>query len=186
MMATSAATTHRVVLAALLGVALVAGGIAAAIGALVLADALGVTGLSDPGPITTYGLPLVRAAGEIAAMVAIGNFLFAAFFVPPQASGVLDVDGYRALRVGAVACAIWAICAALLVALTVSDVSGVPLTDLTPLDIWSAASLTETTAAWRITSILAAAVAVASLSVLRWSWTPGLLVGGLATWCHSP
>lgn len=165
----------------LLGVALVAGVTAAAIGALVLDDALEVTGLRDPGPITTYGLSFLRAAGEIAAMVAIGHFLFAAFLVPPQTGGVLDVDGYRAVRVGAVACAVWAMCAALLVALTVSDVSGVPLTELTPLDVWSAADLVETTAAWRTTSILAGVVAVASLTVLRWSWTPFLLVGGLVT-----
>src|SRR5690606_10297675 len=71
--------------------------------------------------------------------------------------------------------------AALLVALTISDVSGVPLTELTPLDIWSAADLVETSAAWRTTSILAAFVAVASLTVLRWSWTPALLAGGLMT-----
>lgn len=180
-MATSAAPRRWVVRAVLLGVALLAGVTAAAIGALALPEALAVTGLSDPGPVTTYGLSFLRAAGEIAAMVAVGHFLFAAFLVPPQASGVLDVDGYRALRVGAAACAIWAMCAALLVALTISDVSGVPLTELTPLDIWSAADLVETTAAWRTTSILAAVVAVASLPVLRWSWTPALLAGALAT-----
>ncbi len=165
----------------LLGVALIAGMTAASIGALALVDALAVTGLGDPGPITTYGLSFVRAAGEIAAMVAVGHFLFAAFLVPPQASGVLDADGYRALRIGVVACAIWAVCAALLVALTVSDVSGVPLAELTPLDVWSAASLVETTSAWRTTSILAAVVAITGLAVLRWSWTPTLLVGGLVT-----
>ncbi|WP_163738943.1 cytochrome c oxidase assembly protein [Mycobacterium gallinarum] len=180
-MTSVAARRRRAVWPVLLGVALVAGVTAAAIGALVLDDALEVTGLRDPGPITTYGLSFLRAAGEIAAMVAIGHFLFAAFLVPPQTGGVLDVDGYRAVRVGAVACAVWAMCAALLVALTVSDVSGVPLTELTPLDVWSAADLVETTAAWRTTSILAGVVAVASLTVLRWSWTPFLLVGGLVT-----
>lgn len=163
------------------GVALVAGVIAACIAALGSTDALAATGLSDPGPVTTFGLPFVRAAGEIAAMTAIGHFLLAAFLVPPQASGVLDVDGYRALRVGTVACAVWATCAALLVALTVSDVSGVPLTSLTPMDVWSAAGLVEVTSAWRTTSILAGIVAVVSMGVLRWSWTPALLIGGLAT-----
>ena len=178
-MATSAAPRRWVVRAVLLSVAMISGVTAAVIGALALPDVLAVTGLSDPGPFTTYGLSFVRAAGEIAAMVAIGHFLFAAFLVPPQASGVLDVDGYRALRVGGVACATWAVCAALLVALTVSDVSGVPLTELTPLDVWSAADLVETSAAWRTTSILAAVVAVTSVTVLRWSWTPALLVAGL-------
>ena len=80
----------------LFGVALLAGVTAAGIGALSLADALIATGLPDPGPVTTYGLPFVRAAGEIAGVVAVGSFMFAAFLVPPQPTGVLDADGYRA------------------------------------------------------------------------------------------
>jgi len=179
--ATSATAKRRLAWAVFLGVAVTGGVTAAFIGALGLAGALAVIGLSDPRPVTTYGLPFVRAAGEIAAMAAIGHFLFAAFLVPPQPSGVLDVDGYRALRIGAVSCAVWAVCAALLVALTVSDVSGVPLTELSPSDVWSAAGLVETTSAWRTTSILASLVAVTALAVLRWSWTPVLLLGGLVT-----
>ncbi|MBV9722816.1 MAG: copper resistance protein CopD, partial [Mycobacterium sp.] len=87
----------------LTGVAVLAGCTAAGIGALSLASALTATGLPDPGPVTTLGLPFVRAAGEIAAVVAVGAFLLAAFLVPPQPSGVLDVDGYRAVRIGTVA-----------------------------------------------------------------------------------
>ena len=67
------------VLPVLAGVGLLAGATAAGIGALSLADALTATGLPDPGPVTTYGLPFVRAAGEIAAVLAVGSFLFAAF-----------------------------------------------------------------------------------------------------------
>lgn len=165
----------------LIGVAIAAGITAAAIGGLFLADGLSATGLPDPGPATSYGLPFVRAAGEIAAVVAIGNFLFAAFLVPPQSNGVLDADGYRSLRLGGIACAIWATCAALLVALTISDVSGVPLRNLSPIDVWSAAGLVEITSAWRWTAVVAALVAVASVPVLRWSWTPALLAGALLT-----
>jgi putative copper resistance protein D len=166
----------------LIGVAVLAGCTAAGIGALSLADALTATGLPDPGPATTLGLPFVRAAGEIAAVLAVGSFLFAAFLVPPQSSGVLDAAGYRALRIGAVASGAWAVCAALLVPLTISDVSGHPVMDhLNPMTIWSLASEINTASAWCWTAILAAVVAVASLSVLRWSWTPLLLVGSLVT-----
>ena len=77
----------------LLGVGLLAGATAACIAALSLADALTATGLPDPGPVTNYGLPFVRAAGEIAAVVAAGSFLLAAFLVPPQRNGVLDAAG---------------------------------------------------------------------------------------------
>lgn len=166
----------------LVGVGLLAGATAAAIGALSVADALTATGLPDPGPVTTYGLPFVRAAGEIAAVLAVGSFLFAAFLVPPQPSGVLDAAGYRALRLGTAASAVWTVCAALLVPLTISDVSGQPLRDhLDPVTIWSVASLVDTAGAWRWTAFLAAAVTVASLPVLRWGWTPVLLGGALLT-----
>ncbi|OBB15212.1 copper resistance protein CopD [Mycolicibacterium setense] len=179
-----AASTVRnsVVWPVLVGVGLLAGAVAAGIGALSLADALTATGLPDPGPVTTYGLPFVRAAGEIAAVIAVGAFLFAAFLVAPQANGVLDVAGYRALRLGSAASGVWTVCAALLVPLTISDVSGQPLLDhLGPVDVWSAAGLVDVSAAWRWTAILAAAVTIASLPVLRWGWTPALLAGALLT-----
>jgi cytochrome c oxidase assembly factor CtaG/putative copper export protein len=166
----------------LVGVATLAGCTAAGIGTLSLAAALTATGLPDPGPVTTIGLPFVRAAGEIAAVVAVGSFLFAAFLVPPQENGVLDVDGYRALRVGTVAAGAWAVCAALLVPLTISDVSGQPITaHLNPATLWSLANLINISTTWRWTALLAAVVTVASVPVLRWSWTPLLLAGSLAT-----
>ncbi|OCB22055.1 cytochrome c oxidase assembly protein [Mycobacterium intracellulare] len=165
----------------LAGVAALAGCTAAGIGTLSLASALTATGLPDPGPATTLGLPFVRAAGEIAAVLAVGSFLFAAFLVPPQRSGVLDADGYRALRLGTVASGVWAVCAALLVPLTISDVSGRAVVDIGPARIWSLAGLIATASAWRWTAILAAVITVASLSVLRWSWTPVLLAASVLT-----
>jgi cytochrome c oxidase assembly factor CtaG/putative copper export protein len=166
----------------LVGVGVLAGAAAAALGALSLADALTATGLPNPGPATTYGLPFVRAAGEIAAVLAVGSFMFAAFLVPPQTNGVLDAAGYRALRLGTVASGVWTVCAALLVPLTVSDVTGQPLVSrLSPSAIWSVASLVDTATAWRWTAFIAAAVTLASLPVLRWSWTPLLFAGSLVT-----
>ncbi len=165
----------------LVGVATLAGCTAAGIGALSLAAALTATGLPNPGPVTTLGLPFVRAAGEVFAVVAVGAFLLAAFLVPPQSNGVLDADGYRALRVGTVASGAFAVCAALLVPLTISDVSGQPITaHLNPASLWSLAGLINISTSWRWTALLAAAVTLASLPVLRWSWTPLLLVGSLA------
>jgi len=166
----------------LVGVAVLAGAVAAGLAALSLTDALTATGLPDPGPVTTYGLPFVRAAGEIAAVTAVGSFMFAAFLVPPQANGVLDAGGYRALRLGTVASGVWTLCAVLLVPLTVSDVTGQPLSSrLDPSAIWSVASLVEIAGAWRWTAFIAAAVTIASIPVLRWSPTPLLFAGSLAT-----
>ncbi|WP_406814770.1 cytochrome c oxidase assembly protein [Mycobacterium sp. M23085] len=179
---TEASTQRRApVWPVLAGVALLAGCTAAGIGVLSLASALAVTGLPDPGQVTTLGLPFVRAAGEIAAVLAVGSFLFAAFLVPPQRNGVLDADGYRALRIGTVASGAWAVCAALLVPLTISDVSGHPVAGIGPTRMWSLAGLITNASAWRSTAILAAVVTLASLSVLRWSWTPVLLAASVLT-----
>jgi cytochrome c oxidase assembly factor CtaG/putative copper export protein len=164
------------------GVAVLAGATAAGLSALSLADALTATGLPDPGPVTTLGLPFVRGVGEIAAVAAVGSFLFATFLVPPQRTGVLDAGGYRAVRLGAGASAVWAVCAALLVPLTISDVAGQPLANhLNPVTLWSLAGLVNTASAWRWTALLATAVMLASRLVLRWSWTPLLLAGSLVT-----
>ncbi|OBH57145.1 copper resistance protein CopD [Mycobacterium colombiense] len=177
-----AATQRRaLVWPVLAGVVVLAGCTAAGIGTLSLASALTVTGLPDPGQVTTLGLPFVRAAGEIAAVLAVGSFLFAAFLVPPQRNGVLDADGYRALRLGTVASGVWAVCAALLVPLTVSDVSGHPVADIPPMRMWSLAGLVTNASAWRWTAIMAAAITLASLSVLRWSWTPVLAAASVTT-----
>jgi cytochrome c oxidase assembly factor CtaG/putative copper export protein len=166
----------------LVGVALLAGCTAGGLAALSTTEAMTATGLPDPGPVTTVGLPFVRAAGEIAAVIALGSFMLAAFFVPPQESGVLDSAGYRALRTGTAASGVWAICAALLVPLTVSDVSGQSLrAHLSPASAWTAAGLVDVAGAWRWTAFLAAAVTLVSIPVLRWSWTPVLLAGSLVT-----
>ncbi|MGL4305021.1 MAG: cytochrome c oxidase assembly protein [Mycobacteriaceae bacterium] len=160
---------------------LVAGIFAATIAALIagvsLSDALVATGLPDPGELTTYGLPVVRAAGEIAAVIAVGSFLLAAFLVPPQRSGVLDVDGYRALRTGTVASAVWGGCALLMVPLTLSDVSGQPLrTAIRIGNLWELADQIETASAWRWTALIALLLTVISVPIIRWSWTPMLLL----------
>ncbi len=148
-------------------------------------QALVLLGIPDPGPLTTYGLPAVRALGETAAVIAIGSLLLAAFLVPPQRSGVLDVDGYRGLRTAGHAATVWAICAALLVPLTVSDTSGKPVSQmLDPAALWRTLDQVEIASAWRWTAIFAAILAVGCRLALRWGWTPVLL--GLAIFTLMP
>ena len=163
-----------------------AGLIAAVVAALVISlsasDALVLLGIPDPGPATTYGLPAVRAIGEIAVSIAIGSFLLAAFLVPPQRNGVLDVGGYRAVRTGSVAAIVWAACSLVLVPLTLSDTSGQPFTvAVQPSNLWVALDQVEIASAWRWTGLLAVVLAILSRAVLRWSWTPLLLVFALGT-----
>lgn len=74
-----------------------AGAIAAVVAAMIVglsaAQALTLLGIPDPGPLTTYGLPAIRALADLAAALTVGSLLFAAFLVPPQANGLLDVGG---------------------------------------------------------------------------------------------
>ena len=156
--------------------AAIAAVVAALLAAVSTSQALVLLGLPDPGPVTTYGIPALTAIGEVAAVVAAGSLLLAAFLVPPQRSGVLDIDGYVAVRTAATASAVWAICAAALVPLTLSDASGQPVGSVAaqPMQFLGAIGDVEAAAAWAITSAIAAITAAACASVLRHQWTPAL------------
>ncbi|WP_425607412.1 hypothetical protein [Rhodococcus pyridinivorans] len=101
--------------------------VAAALAAVSSSEVLRLLGLPDPGVLTRYGLPAATAIGEVAAVVMIGSLLVAAVLVPPQRSGLLDVDGYRAVRTAGAAAALWAGSALVLIPLSLSDTSGQPL-----------------------------------------------------------
>ncbi|MFE2959363.1 cytochrome c oxidase assembly protein [Nocardia tengchongensis] len=151
--------------------------VAALVVALSAAQALTLLGIPDPGPLTTYGLPAVRAVADLAAALTIGSLLFAAFFVPPQGTGVLDVGGYRALRRAGNAALVWAGAAALLVPLTLSDTTGQPLLDsMRPEQVWRAADQVEVAGSWRFTVFMVLGLAIGCRVALRWGWTPVLLL----------
>ncbi|MQY20324.1 hypothetical protein NRB20_34270 [Nocardia sp. RB20] len=139
------------------------------------AQALTLLGIPDPGPLTTYGLPALRAVADLSGALAIGSLLFAAFLTPPQRDGLLDVAGYRALRRAGICALVWAGAAALLVPLTLSDTTGQPvLRTLRPEQVWHAIGQVEVAGAWRTTAIMAVVLAVACRIALRWGWTPPL------------
>lgn len=154
-----------------------AGAAIAALVAVVLTTVVGgpvdvVPGLSTPDRITTLGLPAVRVVAEIAMVVAVGALLLAAFLVPPQRSGYLDVAGYRAVRAAASAALVWALAAALMVPLTVADSVGRSLGDV--LDVGLLAQTVprlSTATAWLVTALIALLVLAACRTVLGWGWT---------------
>ncbi|PXX59811.1 putative copper resistance protein D [Nocardia tenerifensis] len=176
---TRSAATYAVVIA-------LAGAVAAVVAALVVglsaAQALSLLGIPDPGSLTTYGLPAVRALADLSAALTVGSLLFAAFLVPPQSSGLLDVGGYRAVRRAANFALVWAGCAALLIPLTVSDTTGQPVGDvLRPEALWRAIDQIELAGAWRTTVLFALIVAVGARLALRWGWTPVLFAASIVT-----
>ncbi|WP_406236975.1 cytochrome c oxidase assembly protein [Nocardia sp. NBC_01009] len=163
-----------------------AGATAAVVAALVVglsaAQALSLLGIPDPGPLTTYGLPAIRALADLSAALTVGSLLFAAFLVPPQANGLLDVGGYRAVRRASNFAVVWACCAALLIPLTVSDTTGQPVADVwRPEQLWRAIGQIDLAEAWRTTMVFALVVAVGCRLALRWGWTPVLFGGAILT-----
>ncbi|MEU4414615.1 cytochrome c oxidase assembly protein [Nocardia salmonicida] len=164
----------------------VAGCIAAVVAAMVVglsaAHALSLLGIPDPGALTTYGLPALRAVADLAAAVTVGSLLFAAFLLPPRDGGLLDVGGYRAVRRASDAALVWTASAALLVPLTVSDTTGQPVSALwRPEVLWPVITQVEVAGAWRTTVLFALIVAIGCRCALRWGWTPVLLVGAFVT-----
>ncbi|MFC4376939.1 cytochrome c oxidase assembly protein [Nocardia halotolerans] len=162
-----------------------AGAMAAMVAALVVglsaAQALSLLGIPDPGPVTTYGLPALRAVAELAAAVTVGSLLFAAFLLPPRDGGLLEAGGYRAVRRASDAALVWAGCAALLVPLTVADTTGQPVSSIwRPEVLWPVITQVEAAGAWRTTALLALLVAIGCRLALRWGWTPILLAGAAA------
>ncbi|KAF0845942.1 cytochrome c oxidase assembly protein [Nocardia caishijiensis] len=164
----------------------IAGAVAAAVAAIVVAlsaaQALSLLGIPDPGALTTYGLPALRAVADLAAAVTVGSLLFAAFLLPPKDSGLLEAGGYRAVRRASDAAIVWAVCAALLVPLTVSDTTGQPVGSIwRPEVLWPVIAQVEVAGAWRTTTLLALVLAIGCRLALRWSWTPILLALAIAT-----
>lgn len=112
-------------------------GIALAALAIAICVAAGITsivqprdailGLPDPGSLTTYGLPAVKAIFDLSTALTIGWLLAAALLAPPKRSGIFDVSGYRAVRAASLSAAVWAVSGLALVPLNVSEEGGHPL-----------------------------------------------------------
>ncbi|MDF3051204.1 MAG: Cytochrome c oxidase caa3-type, assembly factor CtaG-related protein [Pseudonocardia sp.] len=146
--------------------------VAAALTVLVNGPGVPVPGLDGPGELATVALPAVRALAEVAMVLTIGALLLAAFLVPPQRSGYLDVAGYRALRAGWMVAALWAAAAAMMVPLSVADALGRPLGDV--LDAGLLAQVVprlSTATAWTLTALVALVIVAACRTILTWGWT---------------
>lgn len=82
-------------------------------------------GLPKAGPITDWGLPLTRFAYDLCAFATVGTLVAAVLLAPrgtPEAAACLRAAGRWALG--------WAAASALMYLLTISEVAGLPLTDL--------------------------------------------------------
>jgi putative copper resistance protein D len=129
-------------------------------------------GLPDPGTLTVVGLPAMRAVSEICMVLTIGAVLLAAFLVPPQRSGYLDVAGYRALRAASWTAGGWTAAAVLMVPLSMADALGRPVAQLLdPATILDLLPRLEPATTWAVTALVAVLVLVGCRTVLTWGWT---------------
>ncbi|MDO5669057.1 MAG: cytochrome c oxidase assembly protein [Corynebacterium sp.] len=170
-------------------------GVAGLVGATIsfefLTDSLVALGIPDPGPVTTWGLPFFRAVGWMLAALAIGSFMFAAFYISPKVPGgdnsrlveaPLSVDGDIAARTGALATLSFGLIALLMIPLTLSDVSGTPFRNTLAIDMWGVAiSQVSTALAWSVVAGISLVVGVAGLIFRKWIAQPLLLVGAILT-----
>jgi cytochrome c oxidase assembly factor CtaG/putative copper export protein len=154
----------------------VAAFVAAGLTALTGARPLDALGLPDPGPLTTYGLPVVRTVSEIAAVLTVGALLLAGFLVAPDSNGYLDVTGYRALRSASYAAGTWTVGALLMVPLTVADSLGRPLTDVLSFErLVAVVPQLDVATAWTYTAVFAVVVFAGCRVALRWGSSVVLL-----------
>ncbi|PPK69004.1 cytochrome c oxidase assembly protein [Actinokineospora auranticolor] len=164
---------------------LVVGGLLAAlVGAAIVAasggDRYELQGLPTPDAFTEHALTVVRVLTEVGCVVTVGSLLFAAFLVPPQRSGVLDVGGYAALRMASWGAAVWFVGALLSAPFTAADAVGQSITSVLQTDVLLNLLGTLTQAqAWLLTAALALVVLVGTRFALTWGWTATLFVVAL-------
>ncbi|KXK58520.1 cytochrome-c oxidase [Micromonospora rosaria] len=105
---------------------------ASAVAVLVLALRAGgalaavIPGLPDPGPATTWALPVARLLADGLATLTVGMAVTAAFLLPGD-RGSVSPHGWLLLRRASATAFGWATAAGALLVLTVSDLLGVPL-----------------------------------------------------------
>lgn len=159
-------------------------GLAAVLAALLVSlsgDGLyAVLGLPTPDAFTRHGLTVVRVLAEVGGVVTIGSLLFAAFLVPPQKSGVLDVGGYGALRWAGGGALLWFVGALLSAPFLAADAVGRPVLDVLPADtLFSLVGALSQAQAWLLTAAIALVVFVGTRFVLTWGWTVALFAVAL-------
>ncbi|MGI8416508.1 MAG: cytochrome c oxidase assembly protein [Nakamurella sp.] len=127
-----------------------------------------ILGLPDPGSLTKYGLPVVKAIFDLTTALTAGWLLAAALLSPPQRSGVFDVSGYRAARAASLCAAVWAASGLALVPLNISDAAGNSLgTSLGSQQILSGLQALESARAPLYAAVGALLIAIIARALLR-------------------
>lgn len=164
--------------------------VAGMVGALIswgfLSESLAALGIPDPGPITTAGLPFLRAGGWMLIALATGSFMASTFFISPRPApklidATLTVDGHIAARTGSMSLLSFAAIAIVMIPLVLSDASGQPFSlAVQPVNWPNAIEKVPAALAWLCTAIISAVVGTASLRSQRWKSQPVWFIGAIA------
>ncbi|MEV1330400.1 cytochrome c oxidase assembly protein [Micromonospora costi] len=123
------------------------------------AVAVAVPGLPDPGPVTTWALPVIRLLGDGLAASTVGTLVAAAFLLPGDGPS-LSPHGWLLLRRAGLLSAGWVAAALTLMVLTISDLLAVPPQRLNTASVISFATSISQGRALLIQAVLALTVAV--------------------------
>jgi len=151
----------------LIAAALVAVAVSAAAVGLVVAGGTyeALPGLADPGPLVTWGAPILRVLTDIAAIATVGLLLSATALAPSTKDGVLSKIGRRDALRATWAAGIWAVLAAAQLFFLLALILGVPIAEaLNPEIVSTYANDLDTTRALLVMAILAVVVGVGALS----------------------
>ena len=146
---------------------LIAVAISAAAFGLVLAGGTyeALPGIADPGPLVTWGAPIMRVLTDIAAITTVGLLLSATALAPSGKDGVLSRTGRRDSLRASWAAGVWAVLAATQLFFLLALVLGVPLSDaVSPEVVSTYANELDTTRALLTMSILAIVVAIGAIT----------------------
>ncbi|MEU7875271.1 bifunctional copper resistance protein CopD/cytochrome c oxidase assembly protein [Dactylosporangium sp. NPDC049140] len=124
-----------------------------------------IAGLPDPGAFTAWGLPLARAAADVCAVACAGFAVTAALLLPGDGT-LLGAAAYRMLRRAAWWAGGWALACLALLPLTLSDLLGRPVPEVTFAGVRSLAWSVAQGRSALAQAVLAGAVAVAARLVL--------------------
>ncbi|MFI7518018.1 cytochrome c oxidase assembly protein [Micromonospora globbae] len=129
--------------------------------------AVAIPGLPDPGPVTTWALPVTRLLSDALATLTVGMLVTAAFLLPGDGPSV-SPHGWLLLRRAGLLSACWAAAALASIVLTVSDLLGVPPQRLNTAAVVSfASSITQGRALLLQATLALTAAVLARVGVSR-------------------
>ncbi|GGS64285.1 copper resistance protein D [Planobispora rosea] len=140
-----------------------------------------IPGLSDEGALTRWGLPLAKLAMDAAGVLTVGALLAAAVFLPSD-KGLLGRPAQAYVRAASWLALGWAGAAVVTMVFSLSDVLGMPVTDVLGGDeLTSFASQVSQGIALTLVVLFAVAIALFSRGAITVGAAGGLLVLALVT-----